>query len=119
MIWFALGAAVTALAAIVARLLIVPAEEKHPYLAVSERPFEQGEIERIEEIASTSGRLLRECGAKEFFMKQSNGVDGVPFALIEIVPQNDLAIHCIFERARDEGYPLHVQMLTKQQAQVY
>ncbi|GAA4644490.1 hypothetical protein GCM10023115_24500 [Pontixanthobacter gangjinensis] len=119
MIWFALGAAVSALAAMLARLLIVPADELHSYLAVSERPYVEGEIERIEEIASTSGQLLRECGAKEFFIKPSNGLDGVPFALIKIVPENDLAIHCVFEKARDEGHPLYVQMLTEQQAQVY
>jgi hypothetical protein len=118
LIWFALGAAVTAIAATLARLLIAPADESSPYLAVSERPYEEGEIERVEEIASTSGQLLRECGAKEFFLKPSNGLDGVPYALVKIVPANDLTIHCIFERAMSEGYPLHVQMLTDKHAEI-
>lgn len=99
--------------------LFSPAEQKFPYLAVSERPYEEGEIERIEEIASTSGELLRDCGAKEFFIKSSNGVDGVPYSLIKIVPENDLAIHCVMERARTQGFPLYVQMLTDQQAEVF
>lgn len=121
MIWFALGAACTALAALaalLARLLIAPSDEQHVYLAVSERPFVEGEINRIEEIASTSGQLLRECGAQEFLIKASNGVDGVPFSLIPITRSNEISVHCIFERAHDEGYPLHVHILTEQQARL-
>lgn len=119
MIWFGLGAAVSAIIALVTHLLLPQAEARNPFLAVSERPFDEGELDRIEDIASTSGQLLRECGAKEFFIKHSNGADGVPYSLIRIVPENDLAIHCVFERAASEGYPLHVQMLTNQQAEVY
>lgn len=118
MIWFALGTACTALVALLARVLIAPPEEQHVYLAVSERPFVEGEINRIEEIASTSGQLLRECGAKEFLIKAHNGADGVPFSLIPITRRNEIVVHCILERARDEGYSLHVYMLTEQQARL-
>jgi hypothetical protein len=56
---------------------------------------------------------------KGVFIKPSNGADGVPYSLVRIVPENDLAIHCVFERAASEGYSLHVQMLTNQKAEVY
>lgn len=52
--------------ALVTYLLLPQASPRNPYLAVSERPFEEGELDRNEEIASTSGQLLRECGAREF-----------------------------------------------------
>ncbi len=90
-----------------------------PYLSVSERALTPDELDEMEAIAQTSGKLLRECGAKKFYMKDANGLDGVPFSLIKINEENDLAIHCVFERARVEGYPLHIQMITDQDAQTY
>lgn len=67
----------------------------------------------------TSGKLLRECGATQFFMKSANGLDGVPYSLIKINRENDIAIHCVFERAPKEGYPLYIQMITDHHAQTY
>ncbi len=119
LVWFALGVAVTSFAVLLPRWFISGSDEKVPYLSVSERPYKEGEIERIEEIASTSGELLRDCGAKEFFIKPSNGVDGVPYSLIKIVPENDLAIHCVMEQAKSEDFALYVQMLTDQQAEIF
>ena len=117
--WFAFGVAVASTAFLLPRWFVPAPEKKYPYLSVSERPYEEDELERIEEIPSTSGELLRDCGAKEFFMKPSPSLHHVPYSLIKITPENDLAIHCVMERARTEGFPLYVQMLTDQQAQVF
>ncbi|MCP5395936.1 MAG: hypothetical protein H6918_04250 [Sphingomonadaceae bacterium] len=105
--------------AIAAQFLIPPTEKRHPYLAVSERPFAEDDNDRLPEIAWTSGQLLRECGAKEFLIKPSIGSDIVPYSLVRIVPDNDDALHCVFERATREGFPLHVQMLTEREAKIF
>lgn len=52
-------------------------------------------------------------------MKTANGSDGVPYSLIKIVPENDLAIHCVMERGKAEGFSIYIQMLTNQQAEVF
>ncbi|UAB77517.1 hypothetical protein INR77_12015 [Erythrobacter sp. SCSIO 43205] len=101
------------------RFLAAKTDAEHPYLSISERPFEEDELDRIDEVAPTSGALLRECEAQEFFVKAYNGDHGVPYSLIKIVPENEAAIDCILERAKAEGHPLHLQMLTDQQAEVY
>jgi hypothetical protein len=103
----------------VANLVFSGEKNTEPYLSVSERALTPEELNEMEAIAQTSGKLLRECGAQQFYMKDANGLDGVPFSLIKINEENDLAIHCVFERARVEGYPLHIQMITDQDAQTH
>ena len=94
-------------------------KKSEPYLSISERALTPDELNEMEAIAQTSGKLLRECGAKQFYMKDANGLDGVPFSLIKINEENNLAIHCVLERAPVEGYPLHIQMITDQDAQTH
>jgi hypothetical protein len=117
LIWFAAGAAVCAAVTISFNLLASSGGAPQPYLSVSERDLLSDEIDHLESVAQTSGALLRECGAKRFYMKAANGVDGVPYSLIKIEQENHLAIHCVFERAAREGFPLHIQMITDQHAQ--
>jgi len=119
LIWFALGAAASALAAVLANLTVSNSDALHPYLTISERALSRDEIDELKLVAQTSGALLRECGAKRFYMNTANGVDGVPYSLIKIEPENDLAIHCVFERAAGEGFPLHIQMITDRHAQTH
>jgi len=102
-----------------ANLIASPAEAVQPYLSVSERVLSPEEADNLEAVAQTSGALLRECGAKQFYMKTANGVDGVPYSLIRIEQGNSLALHCVFERAASEELPLHIQMITDQNAQTY
>ena len=116
LIWFALGAATSAFGVLFALLLLPQASKRSPYLAISDRPFEEDELNRIEEIPSTSAQLLWDCEAEEFFIKSSNGADGVPYTLVEIALKNERAFHCVFERATSEGFRLHVHMLTNQEA---
>ncbi|TWJ09971.1 hypothetical protein JN10_1627 [Altererythrobacter ishigakiensis] len=117
--WFALGAATSAIASIATSVAFSSGDKLQPYLSVSERVLTLEEIDQFEAIAQTSGALLRECGAKQFYMKDANGLDGVPFSLIKINKENDIAIHCVFERARVAGYPLHIQMISDQDAQTH
>ncbi|WP_379550273.1 hypothetical protein [Qipengyuania sp. DGS5-3] len=119
LIWFALGVATSAVAMLATNLFVQAPAELHPYLSVSERALTVEELDQFEKFAQTSGQLLRECGAKQFFMKQANGPDGVPYSLIKINQENDLAIYCVFERARLEGFPLYIQLITDQNAQVF
>ena len=117
--WFALGAATSAIASIAASVAFSSGDKLQPYLSVSERAPTPEEIDEFEAIAQTSGALLRECEAKQFYMKDANGLDGVPFSLIKIKKENDIAIQCVFERARVEGYPLHIQIISDQDAQTH
>ncbi|MEL7188310.1 MAG: hypothetical protein AAGK17_02055 [Pseudomonadota bacterium] len=114
-----MGAAVTGLLGLLPKLLFLPEPEISAYLTVYDRGYEESELTRIEEIASTSGQLLRECGAKKFLLKEAKGVGSLPYSLIKIAPENDHAIQCIFDKAPAGGYSLHVQMLTDQQAEIY
>lgn len=117
--WFALGAETSAIASIAASVVFSSGDKLQPYLSVSERALTPEEIDEFEAIAQTSGALLRECGAKQFYMKDANGLDGVPFSLIKIKKENDIAIQSVFERARVEGYPLHIQIISDQDAQTH
>lgn len=118
LLWFALGAGATATAAALTHFLTNPTDDPSPYLAILERPYSEGEIERMGEIHSTTAPLLRECGAKEFFIKSASGSHGLPYSIIKIAKENEIALRCILERAKDEDYPVHIQMLTDQQAAV-
>lgn len=119
LIWFAAGAATSAIVALIAQLAIQHPKQAQPYLSVSERPLTENESNKFGDIAQTSGKLLRECGAKQFDVKAANGADGVPYSLIKINQENDLTIHCVFERAPAEGFPLHIQLITDQNAQTH
>lgn len=52
-------------------------------------------------------------------MKQSSGMHGVPYSLIEIKAENMIAIDCVLEEASQAGHLLHIRRLTKQQAEVF
>ena len=119
LIWFALGAATSSVAVMATNFAFSGKKIIEPYLSVSERALTPNELNEMEAIAQTSGKLLRQCGAKQFYMKDANGLDGVPFSLLKINEENDLTIQCVFERARVEGFPLHIQMITDQDAQTY
>lgn len=116
LIWFALGAACTALAAVLARWIIVPPDERFTYIVVYERPLADDEMDSNEDIVTTSGQLLHECGAKEFWIKPTQTPDGSTFSLIRNTPINEEAIYCLFERAQKEGYHLQLNSLTEEEA---
>ncbi|WP_066556429.1 hypothetical protein [Croceicoccus bisphenolivorans] len=94
------------------------AETEKPYLSISERGHYPDEV--YEDVAgTTSANLLRRCGAKTFYVKTSNGVDQLPYSLIRIDKENNMAIHCVLERASEEGHPIHIQMITDRHAQTH
>ena len=117
LIWFALGAACTALATLLARLLIPISHEKHAYLAVHDRPYSDAEFAKLKETAPLSARLFRECGAENFSISLS-GVDKGAFSLIQINPGTEGAVRCIIERAPGERHKLQIRLLTDRQAQL-
>jgi hypothetical protein len=119
LIWFALGAA-TALGVTFAFDFFQKdgTEQVEPYLSVLERALTDEEAD-LESVAQTSGRLLRECGAKEFYMKPSDGADVAPYSLIKINQTNAPAIDCVLKRGSDEGFPIHIMMITDQHAQTH
>ena len=114
MIWFAAGAFCAAFAAVLARLLVAPSDEPHAYLTVYDRGFSEEDMERLEEIASSSAQLFHSCGAKDFLISNS-GVDKPGLSLIQITRGNEDAVHCIQERAIGEGYSLQIRVLTDRQ----
>lgn len=116
LLWFALGAACTAFAAVLARLIIAPSDERDTYILVYERPLSEDEMDSNEEVIATSGQLLHECGAKKFWFKPTQTADGATYSLIKNTPENEEAIYCVFERAQKEGYPLVLRTLTEEQA---
>lgn len=117
MIWFAVGAACTALVTLLTRLLTPSPDEQHVYLSVYDRPYSEEEIEKFEEIASSSAQLLHQCDAKGFLIKRQVGTDSVPFSLIQASADNRNAIQCIFKRGALEGHSVDVLMITEKEAQ--
>jgi hypothetical protein len=116
LIWFAVGAACTALVALLTRLLTPSTDEQHFYLAVYDRPYSEEEIEKFEEIASSSAQLLHQCDAKGFLIKRQVGTDSVPFSLVQASADNRNAIQCIFMRGALEGHSVDVLMITEKEA---
>lgn len=117
LIWFALGAACTALAALLARLLVPTPDEKHAYLAVYDHSYSPEEFPNLNEVGPLSARLFRGCGAENFSVSLA-GVDKGAFSLIQINPDSEGAVRCIVKRAPAEGHSLQIRVLTDRQARL-
>ena len=110
-----MGAGLAAVGSLVPSLFFDQHEKRSPYLSVSERTYRESEIVEFDTVASTSGKLLRDCGVQEFYVKGSNLPDQVPHSLLKISPENEPSINCVLEGARHEGHPVHFSYLTPQE----
>lgn len=115
LVWFALGAACTALAALLARGLIPSPDERHVYLSVADRPYSDADFPELKDTAPLSARLFRECGAKDFAISLSS-VDKGASSLIRISPDTEVAVRCILERVPGERHSAQIRLLTEQEA---
>lgn len=101
LIWFALGAAVTATAAVVAtQFAPAPDQPEVAFLELiePERPGAQNKVQDEDMIANVTGDLARKCGAK-FFETTFLYNDHSPTMEIALVPENKKAIDCILTEA--------------------
>jgi len=109
LVWFAAGAACSSVAAIGAALTLQsPSQEWGWFLSVAE----QGQSMRNGQAVAVwrGGELARDCGARSFEMIPGVGPDQVDATRIPLMRDNNPALVCIVERARDAGLWSGVQM---------
>jgi hypothetical protein len=110
LIWFALGAGVTAISAVVARQF-APAPEQ-PAIAFleliePERSGARNEVRDEDMIANVTGDLARNCGAK-FFETTFLYNDHSPTTEIALVPANKKAVDCILAETAERAIQTNI-----------
>lgn len=106
--WFAGGAGCSALVAVVAAIAIPsPPQEEVWTLRVAE------EVQSLQDGPSAAiwrgAEIARDCGARSFEMIPGAGSDQVDATRIPLVRENNPALFCVMERARDAGLWIGVQ----------
>lgn len=119
LIWFACGAAVSALATLVTQVVVKEPEAAVPFLSITEKAASSVTVAGVTEQTLSSGALLRECGAQTFLIKQDKAPGSVPYALMAISTDTAPAIQCILARAAKEDIPVNIQMITDRHAQTH
>jgi hypothetical protein len=118
LIWFAAGAASSAVVSIGAGILLAKDRTPGPYLIVEDRLDLLNEMNDRGEIATLGGKMLRECGVHEFEM-ESVVPDGGGYSAVLINPDNQDSFDCVFERSAREGFKLDLWMTRNPNAQTH
>ena len=105
MIWFAMGAGVSAIAAMISQLLLPPTVESQRFLRVEEPEFDptleewedMSEIDRKHSnIAVRVGEVVRNCGVENFEINQFSSLHQTsPFVRIPLKNTKSGALDCV------------------------
>ena len=109
LVWFAAGAAVSALAYGLAGALISEKSQSIPILEVEERfdRLSQMTVDQQRENAPLNGQLLRDCGTDAFEM-DAIIPDGGGQARVAVTPENEAAIQCILREGPKQGFQVNL-----------
>lgn len=109
LVWFAAGAACSSVAAVGAALALrSPAQEQGWFLRVAE----QGQsLLDGQNIAIWRGaEIARDCGARLFEIMPGRGSDQKDATRIPLTRDNDPALGCVVEQARDAGLWIGIEL---------
>ena len=109
LVWFATGAAFSAIAAVVAAMTFQrPQQEQGWFLRVAE----EGQSLRDGRSAAIwrGAEIARDCGAQSFEMLPGGGSDQMDATRIPLTRENNPTLGCIVERARDAELWIGVQL---------
>ena len=108
LIWFALGAASVALAAVFAKSFQVEPEQiAIAHLELIEPLVENDEIRDEDMIANQLGKLARDCGA-QFFETTFLYTDHAPTLEIALTPENQDATDCLMSQASKRSIEMNI-----------
>lgn len=108
LVWFALGAASVASAAVVAKLIEPEAEKPRvAHLELVEPVLDRDEIRDEDLIANVIGELARDCGAR-FFETTFLYSDHAPTLEIPLTPDNQQATECIMSKASQRSIQTNI-----------
>lgn len=109
LIWFAIGAACSAIAAVGAAMALQsPSQEQGWFLRLAE----EGQSLRDGRAAAVwrGAEIARGCGVQSFETMAGGGSDQVDAIRIPLTRENNPALGCIVERARDAELWIGVQL---------
>lgn len=108
LLWFCGGAAASTVAGLAAYVLQTPQEEDRWFLRIAE-DLEVSKPKLVHENWKTA-EIARNCGAKVFDAIPGDGVDQGDATRVPLTVENNPALGCIVERARQANLWVGVQL---------
>jgi hypothetical protein len=128
LLWFAAGAATSAAVAVSADLLWsepAPKTPKVPFLVleeptrlVSSSSGPLSETDKLKIVASETGNVLRNCGAKRFEITAVYP-DHPASADLPITAENSSAFACVLSAGAQKGFSLNIELHSDRNAQTH
>ena len=120
LVWFAVGAATSAVASIVASGLVIPTVQtmmmriEEPEFSPTPEEWKamSSEQQKLSNIASQTGNLLRECGVTQFSTTLPGG-HALPYVEFDVMKSKPVALDCVLEGARKIDARISFQNMAK------